>query len=617
MNSNCYTLLLTVVFCVFVSYAQDKEIDRLLKALESYQTRDTTRINNLIAISDYYFLSDTHKAEPYIKEAIDIAKSIKDYRRISSLKTAMGRSYVTRGLFNEALENVLEAVKILDSIKAGPEQKIHTLNILSTVYRGYGDNDKSLAVALEVLKLSKELPLSAEQSKYHYNAGQSYATLNKHKKAEGHFYKALEVAKALHDEHNEIIMTSVLGDHFKKIGVYEKAKTMINISLPYYKRKSQYRNLASSYRILGEIESLEGKHQKAIPYYRKALSLYDQTGNLHYSKLTNQQLFIAYSIIQDKEKASQANIRYNQLKDSLNSRERKALVAEMDKKFEIEKTKQELKFSQLENKRNENLFLGTLIVFGLLGLTAVFAYGRMRAKKQTELVQLELEETKKRLDLEKQYRSSELKALRSQMNPHFIFNALNSIQDYIIFNEKKLARTYLIKFSRLIRRFLEHSQIDSIPLSEEIEALTLYLELEKARFEDSFMYELDIDQDVHVELIQIPTFLVQPHVENAIKHGLLHKKENRKLIIRFKLDDKKSALICIVDDNGIGRKASKSINDKNILKPKSFATSANIKRIELLNKTRKNAICVKIVDKVNSDGKVLGTLVKIIIPLNG
>lgn len=200
------------------------------------------------------------------------------------------------------------------------------------------------------------------------------------------------------------------------------------------------------------------------------------------------------------------------------------------------------------------------------------------------------------------------------MNPHFIFNALNSIQDYIIRNEQKLARTYLVKFSRLIRMYLEHSQKDVIPIAEEIAALELYLQLEKDRFEDSFEYEINLSDSVEKEAL-IPTFLMQPYAENAIKHGLLHKKENRKLYIDFTYYNVNQQIICSIEDNGIGRVASEKINNRKPLKPQSFSSAANEKRIELLNKTRKKAIKLHIEDKMDANDKPSGTKVTVYIPL--
>ena len=208
-----------------------------------------------------------------------------------------------------------------------------------------------------------------------------------------------------------------------------------------------------------------------------------------------------------------------------------------------------------------------------------------------------------------------LESLRSQMNPHFIFNALNSIQDYILKNEKRLARDFLVKFSRLIRTFLEHSQKDLITLEEELSVLKLYLELEKDRFEHTFHYFLEVDKKLDKQSIEIPTFLIQPYIENAIKHGLLHLKGERLLHVRFIQNDDSKYLLVEIEDNGVGREASKRINDRKPLKPKSFSTKANQKRVELINKTREVPIELVIQDLFNEDRSAKGTIVKIKIPL--
>lgn len=208
-----------------------------------------------------------------------------------------------------------------------------------------------------------------------------------------------------------------------------------------------------------------------------------------------------------------------------------------------------------------------------------------------------------------------LESLRSQMNPHFIFNALNSIQDYILHNEKKLARTYLVKFSRLIRIYLEHSQKDTITIGEELEALSFYLQLEKDRFENSFKYELKVSNLIDENTVLIPTFLIQPYVENAIKHGLLHKKADRKLKVEFVLSDDHKAVKCIIDDNGVGRAYSSEIKKRVQFTTKSFSTEANLKRIELLNKTRRYPIVFAIIDKLDEGHKANGTRVELLIPI--
>ncbi|NHN26653.1 histidine kinase [Flavobacterium jejuense] len=242
-----------------------------------------------------------------------------------------------------------------------------------------------------------------------------------------------------------------------------------------------------------------------------------------------------------------------------------------------------------------------LVAFGLI----IFFYRNKLAVKEKEK-ELALKNAK----FENELAILKLENLKSQMNPHFIFNALNSIQEYIVLNQKNLASSYLAKFADLIRAYLDHSSKGYISLREEIECLNIYLELEKLRFEDKFTYKiisLESNEDV-----KIPTMLIQPYVENAIKHGLLHKKTDRVLEIFFEILKEEQMLKCIVLDNGVGRnKAAQLRNNKH----QSFATKANQNRLELLNFGKEIKIGVTIEDLANENKEPIGTKVILLIPI--
>ncbi|SDH05438.1 sensor histidine kinase [Winogradskyella thalassocola] len=241
----------------------------------------------------------------------------------------------------------------------------------------------------------------------------------------------------------------------------------------------------------------------------------------------------------------------------------------------------------------------------IISITVVWWYFSRKTARLNAAQQQALEKAK----INQQLVFSQLENLRSQMNPHFIFNALNSIQDYIILNEKKLAREYLVKFSRLIRTYLEHSQSNEVSLKEEIKALSLYLDLEKERFDDDFNFKITVDKSLNLETIFLPSLFIQPYVENALKHGLLHKKDNKRVQLNFIKDDVQNLLICEIIDNGIGREASENIKSQRSKLHKSFATSANQKRIDLLNRSQDKKVVLKVEDIVNEKGEVQGTKV--------
>lgn len=207
---------------------------------------------------------------------------------------------------------------------------------------------------------------------------------------------------------------------------------------------------------------------------------------------------------------------------------------------------------------------------------------------------------------------SQLTALKAQMNPHFIYNALNSIQEFIIKNDIKNSNFYLSKFSHLMRKVLDASGRDKIDLQQEIELLEHYLELEKLRFGDDFTFKIIIDSNVEPAFIQIPPLIIQPFIENAIKHGLLHKKGIKTLHIHFEYHE---WLKCTITDNGVGRIRSEEIQNRNIVQKSSFATKATEKRIALLNKYSDKKFNLQIID-LYQDQIPSGTKVIIDFPID-
>ena len=195
------------------------------------------------------------------------------------------------------------------------------------------------------------------------------------------------------------------------------------------------------------------------------------------------------------------------------------------------------------------------------------------------------------------------------MNPHFIFNALNTIQSFIYNNEKSNASNYLGKFSGLIRSILDFSQKSKIPLNEEINLIENYCFLESKRFsENELIVTIEIEKNIEIETIQIPPLLIQPYIENSFKHGLFHKEGEKILVIHFKMEELLKKLIVIIDDNGIGRAQSSEINMKNT-KQSGFGIKANEKRIELINKMHPGSASIFFKDKFDDHGNAIGTKV--------
>jgi LytS/YehU family sensor histidine kinase len=218
-----------------------------------------------------------------------------------------------------------------------------------------------------------------------------------------------------------------------------------------------------------------------------------------------------------------------------------------------------------------------------------------------------------RKESEQRLIESELKALRAQMNPHFFFNSLNAIQSFIITNEKKLAADYLSKFARLMRLILENSKSPIIEIRTEIELLSLYIELEAIRFDQRFESTIDIGPEVDTSA-EIPSMLLQPYVENAIRHGLVHKGEGGKLSIKLHCIDHQ--LLCTIEDNGIGRGKAEEIRQRQGRSATSMGMQITKDRLDILSAGRRRRASVTITDLFDAAGSAAGTRVEITIPID-
>jgi LytS/YehU family sensor histidine kinase len=230
--------------------------------------------------------------------------------------------------------------------------------------------------------------------------------------------------------------------------------------------------------------------------------------------------------------------------------------------------------------------------------------------------ELKLERVKKEQELASyQSRTAELEmqALRAQMNPHFIFNCLNSINRFILKNESEAASDYLTKFSKLIRLILQNSQSHSVSLEQELEALRLYMDMEMLRFEGKFDYQISLDPDLEIEDLEVPPLVIQPYVENAIWHGLMHKQD--KGYLEIGLGRENGTLYCQITDDGVGRKRAAELKSKSASKNKSLGMQITAHRLELINALSDKATTVEVIDLVNSSGEACGTRVVLKIPV--
>ncbi|MEZ4965051.1 MAG: histidine kinase [Saprospiraceae bacterium] len=248
------------------------------------------------------------------------------------------------------------------------------------------------------------------------------------------------------------------------------------------------------------------------------------------------------------------------------------------------------------------------VALAILLLTyAVYRYRIIQIRKQERL----------RSEFEKKLANVEMSALLAQMNPHFLFNSLNSIDSYIIRNDTKKASEYLNNFARLMRLILMNSRTNYINLKDELESLDLYLQMESMRFRDKFDYEIRVNGDLDVSAVNIPPMLIQPYVENAIWHGLMHKDDGKGKVL-IQIEQQNGTLTCTIEDNGVGRVRAMELGQKrssSSSKSKSMGMQITEDRIEIINKLYDSNTQVKLIDLYDDAGTACGTRIVLTVPV--
>jgi LytS/YehU family sensor histidine kinase len=251
--------------------------------------------------------------------------------------------------------------------------------------------------------------------------------------------------------------------------------------------------------------------------------------------------------------------------------------------------------NQLKLSRNRFIFIGSGT--GILLISVIFLLFFQRRKHKAERHSVSMEQ----------------RLLRAQMNPHFIFNSLASIQNFVINENSDQANVYLSRFSQLVRNILDNSVEEYIPFEKEINTIENYLALQKVRYAGKFEYGISVDEKIDAENTLIPPMLAQPFIENAIEHGIRHKETTGRIDIRFHQQD---GLICFeVEDDGVGRKKAHEIELNQASRHRSMATSITRDRLGTLNKKQKKKIRMEITDLKDDSGQGCGTRVEFGIPL--
>ena len=601
------------------------------KSLNASTTKTNTTLSTLCLLAAAYSnLSENGTAQLVLSEARHVNKSIKSDFYDAKINYIIGTAYQHAFDYDKALKYFMESLEL--SKKINNEQLIqYSYDGIVRMYNNTDQYEKAITITKESLAYySPESNINSYASMYRQLAS-SYSSLGKLDTALVYLNKSLELKKEIHDSLGICLVYSRMAKVYMDMKNYPLAEDYFLKSLKINTNFPHYFNQAFCYAFLGDlylikdtkewpkqqltnelsVAVLNGNNEKtALTFFEKSLSVSIEYKIDAATKQVYKSLYTYYKKKKNYKNALFNFEKYIEVNDSINSQESQIAIEELTTKYEVNKKENQIGLLQKDNKlkellfRNEQeknsanqqfMFLG--FGFGLLLVLIIILIFRQKQKNKINAIE------NKSLKVETQM-------LRSQMNPHFIFNSLNSIQSFISGNDTIDAERYLSKFSKLMRLILDNSRKPYIVFENEINTLKLYLELEKLRFDDQFEYEINYT-GIDEEFTFVPPMLAQPYIENAVLHGI-RKVKNGKITVDYKVEGKK--MICTIDDNGIGRKKSLDLKTALNKKKSSLGIKVTEERIELLAKELNLVLEVKIIDKLDSNNKAIGTKVIIQMP---
>jgi tetratricopeptide (TPR) repeat protein len=540
----------------------------------------------------FWFQNDLDSALRHYEKALNAFERAGDSLQMANIYNNLGIVLNRQNLKDSALLLYQKSLGL--SLKMGDSSAVgrNYLNI-GVLYMDLGDNESSIRyskLAAVFAPINRDViysNLAGIQSELY---GSDSAI----------FYYKIAINYVRTDRMKARILLN-LGPHFLKIGQADSAAIYLNEGINLLSEKSSY-EYAKAVMDQAGLLKYEGRLKESLPKLLEALEIAEMKGYTPIVPDLLHEISSTYAAMKDWGNAYAWNKKFQILNDSLENIDSRKHLATLQEQFEYEQNQRkigaltqanlekEVELSEERNARNIILFVAVSLLLIIGVILILYRRREERRRHSLELKKLEIEQ----------------RMLRSQMNPHFIFNALNSIQSFITTNNTYEAEVFMSKFSMLVRKILENSTHKTITLEEEVSTLKLYLELEKSRFEERFDFHIEEEAD---ETLPIPPMLLQPFIENAIIHGMKEKIGKGNIYVRF--IEEEDFLICEVEDDGVGRKHSSSEKTH-----KSLATALTNDRISYFNEASDvGEFNLEIVDMKDESGNPSGTKVILKIPL--
>jgi hypothetical protein len=576
---------------------------------------------NLLLGDAYYLLSELQVWKNKQPEVIESYKRAADYYhkageigREGEILTWISMYNIDKGNFEDGFTYGTEALRLVrENAKTSTKQWDHeivqwALSNMSELYKAAGDYQ----TALDYLRQSYQYAVTHDLP-YRMNdyIGMLFNHWNKPDSA------LVYLIPNMNNQPNNIWAKLFVGESYLLKKDYDKALVLFNIVMDSMNKSKPTLNTRILLN-LGKAHFGKSNLQAALQYARQGLDSAEKNTNKSDLIIAFEFISKVYHQLGNNDSAYKYLLQHYSLKDPLFNNQFLWRLNNYKRLAEDEKKLGQIRLLNKENQlRKQELKQEALIKKGLIAglilliLFSVVVFRILILKRKNEVEKQRLENEKQQAELRQRAAELEMQALRAQMNPHFIFNCLSSINKFILKNESQAASDYLTRFSRLIRRVLTNSQLSLISLSDEIEMLKLYLDMERLRFDNAFDYNIVYANTIEPETIYIPPMLLQPFCENAIWHGLMHKEGQGKLEIEMSVQD--GELHCIIADNGIGREKATALKTKSGEKQKSFGLKVTSERLALFSNNQHGRSYYRTEDIYDAQGNTAGTKVNLVI----
>ena len=579
-----------------------KPIGTLRKVYSKYYA--TALHNQGIIFSEQ---SNDEKAIEYFNKSIEVCKQNGNKNEMAISLQAIAQIDIRKGNNTKALNQLYDCLKIFEEV--GDEIGIADVHLsIGDISYLQSDYRKAIEHHLKSYELYLKNNYEVALSTVNFKIGVDYNAVRDYSKALAYLKKSIDLIENSGYDMNSVAYLNVSQIYIYQ-KMYDKALDYALKGLSIAERMQNKVEINHSHIVLSKVFRLQNKFDLSVSHAKDALKIGQEINHPAEIAMAAKQLYELYSESHKTEDANKFHQLYIESKSILDNQESKNALLEQKLKYEYEKkeliskSENEKKLVELFSANERKNFLKNiwLIVFAsvliVLCISAFFIYKNLKQKSVI---------TNQKNNLLKQ------KLLVSQMNPHFIFNSLNAIQNYIFKQDSLKAGNYLAQFSELIRMILDFSRKDYISIASETKLLTTYLELQKLRFESKFDYAIVVDEKIDSENIYIPPMLAQPFIENAIEHGIFYKNEKGRVDVRLYYEG--NYLIYEIEDDGVGIEGAMALKNKLKSSYESLATIITKERMSVLNEQSKENIEIEIIDKKNISGSESGVKVKFVVP---